>query len=122
MTINKDDEIGALWNRQSARGLDYMSGRLTIDGQSYDVVAYWNSHKQDGERTPDLRLYKSQPRDGQQQPAQSPQPRRGPPQQAHRVERPSAAARDAAVQAQRPAGGSRQPQPVADDLNDEIPF
>lgn len=119
MTINRDDEIGALWNRQSARGLDYMSGRLTIDGQTYDVVAYWNSHKQDGERTPDLRLYKSQPRDGQQPTPASNGPRRGPPP-GMQGNRPSAAARDAAIQSQGPGAG-RQPS-VADDLNDEIPF
>lgn len=118
MSINRDNEVGALWNRQSSRGLDYLSGRLTINGETFEVVAYWNSHKQDGEKTPDLRLYKSTPREGQQ-PAPNPQPRRGPPQGGY-VERPTASARSAAVQAQRPVNGGQLA--VADDLNDEIPF
>lgn len=72
MAVSKEDEIGALWTRQGGRG-EFLSGTLTrADGSKLEIVVFKNDHKQPGERTPDWRIYKSQPRD--QQPA--PQPTR----------------------------------------------
>jgi uncharacterized protein (DUF736 family) len=62
---SRDDELGGLWLKTSQGGKRYMSGR--IDG--VDVVVFKNEHKQDGERTPDYRVYRSQPR-GDAKPAE----------------------------------------------------
>lgn len=56
---DKTDEIGALWKRESKQGVTYLTGK--INGQ--DVVIFRNQHKQDGEKTPDYRVYRSQPRE-----------------------------------------------------------
>lgn len=55
---DKADEIGALWTRLSKNGHEYLSGKIA--GQ--DVVIFPNTHKQPGEKTPDWRVFKSQPR------------------------------------------------------------
>ena len=76
----KADELGALWDKTSGRGAQFMSGKLKLpDGQEYEVVVFRNSHKQEGERTPDWRIYKSAPREGSAPaPQQSgPHPQRG---------------------------------------------
>lgn len=59
----RDDELGGLWLKQAqASGKKYMSGRLTIGDESVDVVVFKNEYKQEGDRTPDYRVYRSQPR------------------------------------------------------------
>lgn len=57
MPTNKEDELGGLWEREGKNGR-YLTGK--IGGQ--DVVVFWNSKKQQGEKTPDWRVYKSKPR------------------------------------------------------------
>lgn len=52
------NELGALWENQSARG-PYMTG--TINGQK--VVVFRNTHKQPGEKSPDWRVLKSKPKE-----------------------------------------------------------
>lgn len=65
---SKDDECGALWDKTAQRSGDqFMSGRIRIGDHDVEVVIFRNSHKQPGERTPDWRVYRSQPRDGGQQ-------------------------------------------------------
>lgn len=59
MGFNKDDEVGGLWERHKD-GRVFMTG--SINGQ--DVVLFHNDFKKDGERTPDWRVYRSQPRAG----------------------------------------------------------
>jgi uncharacterized protein (DUF736 family) len=54
----KQDEIGALWVKTSGKGLEFMSGKIN----GADVVLFRNTHKQEGEKTPDWRVYKSQPK------------------------------------------------------------
>lgn len=56
---NKEDEIGAVWERSTRDGKLYMTG--SINGQ--DVVIFHNDYKKPGEKSPDWRVYKSQPRD-----------------------------------------------------------
>lgn len=59
----RNDELGGLWLKEAqASGKKYMSGRLTIGDESVDVVVFKNEYKQEGERTPDYRVYRSQPR------------------------------------------------------------
>jgi uncharacterized protein (DUF736 family) len=67
---SKDDEIGGLWESATKDGKVYLRGK--IDGQ--DVVLFRNEWKKEGERTPDWRVYKSQPRDQQATPQPTPQP------------------------------------------------
>lgn len=52
------DELGALWEKQSARG-PYMTG--TINGQP--VVVFRNDRKKDGSNAPDWRVMKPKKRD-----------------------------------------------------------
>jgi uncharacterized protein (DUF736 family) len=67
---SKEDEVGALWERSTKDGKVYMSG--TINGQ--DVVLFHNDYKKPGEKSPDWRVYKSQPRaETPPQAAQTPQ-------------------------------------------------
>jgi uncharacterized protein (DUF736 family) len=61
---NKEDEIGALWESTTKEGKVYLKGK--IDGR--EVVLWRNEWKKEGERTPDWRVYKSQPRDAQAAP------------------------------------------------------
>lgn len=59
----REDELGVLWLKEAqASGKKYMSGRLTIGDESVAVVVFKNEYKQEGERTPDYRVYRSQPR------------------------------------------------------------
>lgn len=68
---SKEDEIGGLWESTTKDGKVYLKGK--IDGR--EVVLFRNEWKKEGERTPDWRVYKSQPRDGQA----APQPATPPP-------------------------------------------
>lgn len=52
------NEIGALWLKSGSRG-EYMTG--TINGEA--VVVFKNGYKKPGEKTPDWRVMKSQPRE-----------------------------------------------------------
>lgn len=52
-------DIGALWQKVSKNGKTYLSG--TVNGQR--VVVFKNDRKQDGERTPDWRIYPEAPRE-----------------------------------------------------------
>lgn len=74
--MDRNDEIGGLWLKESQKGTKFMSGTMTFNGEKVEVVVFKNSHKQPGERTPDYRVYKSQPRDGGGQQTQR-QPVRG---------------------------------------------
>lgn len=71
MAMDRESEIGALWVRQGRDG-EFWSGKVG----DQEVVVFRNRFKQPGERSPDLRIFKSAPRDGQQQ-AAKPQPQRG---------------------------------------------
>lgn len=107
---DRNDELGGLWLKTSQRdGSKFMSGRLKLPEGEVEVVVFKNSHKQPGERTPDYRVYRSQPRDGA--PTQA-----SPHDNAWRDERGSARQNDAAARAQAP---SLRP---SGELDDDIPF
>ncbi len=63
MTDNRENERGALWNKTSGRGMDFMTG--TINGER--VVAFWNKDKKNPNE-PDLRILKSQDQPGYDKP------------------------------------------------------
>ncbi len=54
---NKEDELGALWLKTSAKG-DYLTGKIN----GVDVVVFQNSYKTESKH-PDWRVFKSQPRE-----------------------------------------------------------
>jgi hypothetical protein len=101
----REDELGGLWSREGRNG-EFLSGKLTLpDGSEVEVVVFRNTHKQPGERTPDWRVYRSQPREGQ--PAQQPQ----------RQEQRGYAQRREPPQ---PSGGGRRNYGA--ELDDDLPF
>jgi uncharacterized protein (DUF736 family) len=56
--MNKEDELGALWAKQTKNGEEYFSG--TINGQRVVVFAnrYWDS-----EQKPKWKVYKARERE-----------------------------------------------------------
>lgn len=63
--MDKSDELGGLWLKESQAGVKFMSGKITVDGQQIDVVLFKNTFKKPGENTPDYRLYRSRQRQEQ---------------------------------------------------------
>ncbi len=57
---NKDDKIGALWLKKSAKGTSFLSGELN----GLPVVVFKNNYKEQPKH-PDYIVYRSQPREGQ---------------------------------------------------------
>lgn len=57
MSERNPDELGALWEKTSARGM-FMTG--TINGQP--VVLFRNDRKTDGSKQPDWRVLKAKPK------------------------------------------------------------
>jgi hypothetical protein len=57
MAEKNPDELGALWLKESSRGV-YMTG--TINGQP--VVVFRNDKKAEGSKQPDWRVLKSKPK------------------------------------------------------------
>lgn len=64
MPDEKEKSIGAFWRKTAQTGENYWSGELEINGEKIAVVAFANKMKQPGERTPDIRLFKSKPLKG----------------------------------------------------------
>ena len=60
MSETNQRPIGALWARTSKKGVAFFSGK--IDGIG-DVVVFANQDKEDGDRRPDWKILKSQPRE-----------------------------------------------------------
>ena len=62
-------EIGALWKREG-RNQKYLTGKMkNNDGTEQQVVIFSNKNKTK-DNQPDFRVYKSEPREGQQESAQ----------------------------------------------------
>jgi uncharacterized protein (DUF736 family) len=117
MAMDRESEMGGLWVKTSQAGREFMSGTLTIDGQPVEVVLFPNTYKKPGERTPDWRVYKSQPREG------APAPR-----QEYQTPAPGQRQLDAAYMAQAPEHVATTPPQTRrsiradDELDDDIPF
>jgi uncharacterized protein (DUF736 family) len=57
----KEQDIGALWQKQSAKG-PYLSGSITLAGAKYEIVCFLNNFKKEAKH-PDYRIFLSQPRE-----------------------------------------------------------
>lgn len=57
------DSLGALWIKTSAKGVEFMSGNIEVNGQKIEIVAFRND-KGDNPKKPDWKILKSQPREG----------------------------------------------------------
>mgnify|MGYP006228553265 FL=1 len=53
----KEREAGAFWSREKNGGEKYLTGYVQVNGERVQLVAFRNKFKQDGENTPDLRVY-----------------------------------------------------------------
>ena len=62
----KEYSVGALWLNNKGTQRAHYSGDITIDGVKHRVVVWPNSLKQEGEKTPDLRVYSGMPDDNYQ--------------------------------------------------------
>lgn len=60
----KENEIGALWSKESKAGQKYLSGVVEVNGVKQKIVIFKNNYKQE-DKHPDYRILKSEPR-GQQ--------------------------------------------------------
>lgn len=63
------DEIGVLWQKTSAKGTEFMSGKIN----GVDVVCFRADKK--SEKSPDWRVLKSKPRDNSGEPRRDTQRR-----------------------------------------------
>jgi uncharacterized protein (DUF736 family) len=62
MPYEKDpNEIGALWNKTTGAGKQYMTGKVTVNGQDVSIVCFGNSSKSK-DTHPDWRVLISQPK------------------------------------------------------------
>jgi len=62
---DKEYSIGAFWRKEGKSGVKYWSGVLELPGMDkIEVVAFANTRKQEGEKTPDIRMYRSKPLKG----------------------------------------------------------
>jgi len=57
----REEELGALWKRQSERG-EYFTGSVTLDGVKTEVVVFPNGYKR-SDKHPDFRILKARSRD-----------------------------------------------------------
>jgi hypothetical protein len=73
MSSNRKESIGALWIRNGSSG-EFLSGKITINGKETEIIAFVNTYKQEGEKTPDWRIFISEPRNASptQKPAGKP--------------------------------------------------
>jgi len=55
----RERSIGGLWNKQSSKGNKYVWGKIEVNGQTQEFVAFKNLKKNPGEKTPDWRLFAS---------------------------------------------------------------
>lgn len=54
-TDKKSNSIGALWNKSSKSGMQYMSGRITLNGQTFSIAVFVNGRKTT-EKHPDYQI------------------------------------------------------------------
>jgi len=52
---------GGLWSRTSRQGNKFLSGEIELGGQKYRIVIFANGLKKAGEKTPDYRIFESEP-------------------------------------------------------------
>lgn len=115
-------DIGALWVKTSKNGVEYMSGKIEIDGVTHELTIFANKYK-DSDNKPTWKIYPSEPRGEAAKPV-APQ-RQAAPQQARGVnpapQRAPLPGRNQPAQRQAPP---RREAPPAQDFGDDqdIPF
>lgn len=58
----REEELGALWEKKSKDGSVYLSGYVTDkSGERIQLVLFVNKYKKVGEQSPDWRIYESKP-------------------------------------------------------------
>jgi len=60
---NKEDQMGALWAKETREGAVYFKGNVEIDGAKHEVVIFKNGYKDEGSNQPDYRIYRSRPKE-----------------------------------------------------------
>lgn len=53
---------GAVWKTTSKRGLEYLSGKVNVEGKDYQVAMFIND-KKGNEKAPDYRIVIDEPRE-----------------------------------------------------------
>lgn len=66
MPEKNDNEVGALWLKESKQGTKYMSGKLEIGGETVYVAVFKNNYKKK-DTHPDYRILRSEQQGGGQQ-------------------------------------------------------
>lgn len=61
--VKNPDNVGALWEKTSAKGNTFFSGVVEIDGKSTNIVVFKNSQKEEGSNQPDYRILISKPKE-----------------------------------------------------------
>lgn len=56
MEREREKDLGAMWCKQSAKGGEFLSGYVEIDGRKVNFVAFCNSRKPRGSKQPDWRI------------------------------------------------------------------
>jgi len=82
MSDNKLTELGAIWQKTSNNGGTFYSGKVTVNGETVEIVMFPNKFK-NAPNHPDWRIYLSNPRNGGQQ-SNAPQQQRSKPRQQQR--------------------------------------
>ena len=111
-TKRNENELGAIWLRESREGKKYYFGRITIGGVLHEFVMHKNNYKEVGSKQPDWRIYKNVPREQQQPTARTTTPvdAQAPvPASPHTVSSPAPASRGPTPR-QAAAPAPRQPQ------------
>lgn len=55
------NDIGCLWKKQSAKGMEFMSGSIEINGEKINIVIF--SQQKKSEKAPDYKILISKPRE-----------------------------------------------------------
>ena len=66
-------KIGALWEKETARGTKLLSGVVEINGAKTRIAVFPNSFKDEGSRQPDFVIYEDTYNAAPRQDAQPPQ-------------------------------------------------
>jgi uncharacterized protein (DUF736 family) len=60
--VEKQKDIGAMWNREAKSGLAYMTGSIEIKGERHEIVVFRND-KGGNDKRPDWKIYPATPRE-----------------------------------------------------------
>jgi hypothetical protein len=61
--------IGALWEKNSSKGLKFFSGQIEVNEEKIQIVVFKNDYKKE-DKHPDWKIFISKPKDSDQQEGQ----------------------------------------------------